>query len=204
MQFTPEALAIMRRRYLETDESISNIARDFDISKQTLMRIAQRENWPARTTKIRGLPSHMVAEIEAESAARMEIRNDGEDQPLDGEAQPLDGEARPLSVADRLERAVGKELDALERRRTGSLPGDADRTARILDRLTAILSKIRNLRASDAAESKPAPSYDDLPENIDEFRIGLARRIEAFVKSRTEEAPAPEQTSSFESNSVSR
>jgi hypothetical protein len=110
--------------------------------------------------------------VEAENAANTEIQKNA-------------SESESLSLADRLERAVEKELAALERRRVTS-PDDPDRTARTLDRLTATLSRIRQLRASGAPESQRDP-YDDFPEDINEFRNELARRIEAFVASEAGE-----------------
>jgi hypothetical protein len=166
--FTPEALANLRYRYVETNEPITRIARDFRITDKTVRRIAQRENWPMRSSKPRELPLHIRLKIEAENAAGAEIQNAGENQLLD--------------LADRLERAVEKELTVVER----TLSDDPDRTARTLASLTATLSKIRSLRASDAPAKQQFD--DDMPEDIDEFRRELARRIDAFVDSRAEEA----------------
>jgi hypothetical protein len=168
--FTPEALANLRYRYVETNEPITRIARDFRITDKTVRRIAQRENWPMRSSKPRELPLHIRLRMEADNAACAEIQNAGENQLPD--------------LADRLERAVEKELAAVER----TLSDEPDRTARTLASLTATLSKIRSLRASDAPAMEQVPADDDMPEDIDEFRRELARRIDAFVDSRTEEA----------------
>jgi len=170
--FTLEAFANLRHRYLETNEPLASIARDFDISARTLGAIAKRENWPMRSRKARELPLGIRLKMEAENAAEAGTQDAGENQSPD--------------LADRLERAVERELAAVERRRATSLPDDPDRTARTLDRLTATLSKIRRLRARDTSDHVSVEE-DDMPEDIDEFRCELARRIDAFVRSRTGE-----------------
>jgi hypothetical protein len=98
----------------------------------------------------------------------------------------------PLSLdnatIDRLEAAVLKELAVVERQRAALgpeplRPFDANIIARTLSSLTETLSKLRRLRL--AAQPQPDVTHDDMPADIDEFRNELARRIRAFVASRT-------------------
>jgi hypothetical protein len=69
----------------------------------------------------------------------------------------------------------------------------AERTARTLSTLTDTLQKLQRLQCAVPANG---PDYD-IPADIDEFRNELARRIEAFIASRTGagdgEEPAPPQ-----------
>jgi hypothetical protein len=84
--------------------------------------------------------------------------------------------------------AMRAQLKALPRR-----PLDAERTARTLSSLTDTLQKLQRLRASAALSEKPIARNDDdddMPADIDEFRIDLARRIDAFVASRTKPSDA--------------
>jgi len=166
-RFTSEALENMRHRYVETDEPLMRIGSDFGISDKTVLRIAKRENWPMRASRLRDLPLHVKLSIEAENAARAEIQSSSESETLE--------------LAARLERAVERELAVAER----TLSDDPDRRARTLASLTATLAKIRTLRVSEAP--KRTPEDDDVPEDTNEFRIELARRIDAFVASRTGE-----------------
>jgi len=109
------------------------------------------------------------------------------------------GREAQLPLADRLEQAVEKELAAIERKRRllGLRPesiADGERTARTLASLTETLNKIRRLRCPETpVVNAPTPdNYEyDMPADIDEFRLALARRIENFVRSRTGAAVPP-------------
>lgn len=119
--------------------------------------------------------------------------------PLSGGGQPdaprQDQTAPDAPLADtidRLQRAVLEELATVEAMRAQlsklpRRPPDAERTARTLSTLTDALQKLQRLRCGVPFSE---PDDDDMPEDIDEFRFELARRIEAFVASRTEPSGA--------------
>jgi hypothetical protein len=101
-----------------------------------------------------------------------------------GPALPPPGE--PIM---RLYRAVLKELGAVEAmrarlKREPQNPADAERTARTLSSLTETLQKLQRLQCT--LPETELKDDDDMPVDIDEFRRELARRIRAFVESRTE------------------
>jgi hypothetical protein len=103
-----------------------------------------------------------------------------------------------LAVAARLERQLEQNLARVERMREMQWPqgpADAERTTRALERLTDALLKVRRLRNPDTnmAGGNGADRNDfDMPGDIDEFRRKLARRIDAFVRSRTgADVPGP-------------
>jgi hypothetical protein len=88
-----------------------------------------------------------------------------------------------LSRAEELEREIEEQLADVKRLRAlGPLPIDAERTARTLERLTDTLFKVQRLRAIETGATAPVDDFDDIPEDIDEFRHALARRIEAFIE----------------------
>jgi hypothetical protein len=106
------------------------------------------------------------------------------------------------STIERLERAALAELATIEAMRAAlgrvpQRPIDAERTVRTLGLLTQILQQLQRLRVGSAAHAKTnsgtndhdddmsADLPDDWPRDIDEFRRELARRIDAFVASRT-------------------
>ncbi len=103
-----------------------------------------------------------------------------------------------LQTIERLERAVLAELATVEAMRAamGTLPHKppgAARTVRTLGMLTQTLQHLQRLRASEALQARAAAGSngqddhdDDRPRDIDEFRRDLARRIDAFVESRTD------------------
>jgi len=175
--FSPEALAHIRYCVEETNEPKRSIALDLGMSTKTLDRLCKREGIRMRRDcALRDLPSDMKLQLEAEKAVGAEAEA-AADAPL-------------AAIAERLENAVEKELAAVERMRATlrpepSSPADAERTARTLERLTETLSKVRRLRLPEAAGKDAAAAYD-MPKDIDEFRHSLARRIEAFVRSRAD------------------
>ncbi|MEJ0076001.1 MAG: hypothetical protein WDO17_11235 [Alphaproteobacteria bacterium] len=193
--FTPEAIADIRYRYEETDEPQSSIAADYGIHSKTLDRLAKSEGFKLRKDRAkRDLPGDVRLAKEGEQAVRAVAvaciaEGTGEGEAYQAERRAGAVAPARLSVADRLERAVEKELAAVElvRASLGSQPhfssAEAERTARILERLTDTLWKVRRLRAPDMPGSVP-DDFDDMPKDIDEFRRTLARRIEAFVRSR--------------------
>jgi hypothetical protein len=110
-------------------------------------------------------------------------------------AAPLPAEELLATIA-RLEAAVRAELSTVEAMRAayGSepyKPYHSQLTTRTLSNLTDTLGKLTRLRAALAAEPQPVaapqgPTYDDYPADIDEFRREFARRVEAFIASRTD------------------
>ena len=103
--------------------------------------------------------------------------------------EPTETPEPPLSdTIERLYRAVRDELATVEamRAQRGKLPErpvDAVRTAQTLSSLAETLQKLQRLRC--ALSPSGSAGDDDMPEDIDAFRFELARRIEAFVASRT-------------------
>jgi hypothetical protein len=80
--------------------------------------------------------------------------------------------------------------------RVGSPRHDREKDARMLAvlaramrELTAVDALNRDLERANESDTKQAPVVDDdpPPDDIDEFRNELARRIEAFVADRTGE-----------------
>ena len=91
----------------------------------------------------------------------------------------------PGNTILRLRRAVLEELRAVEamRAKLKRNPVDAERTARTLSSLTETLQKLQRLQCT--LPETELKDDDDMPADIDEFRNELARRIKAFVDSRT-------------------
>lgn len=190
--YSPEFMASLKHDVENTDISLQAIATKHGISKRTLHRMIDREGWQKRSERVQDLPpaARLLGEATAllSEAARRENTEGLAPSPplaaLAGEGQP---NGTPTAI-ERLERLVEKEITAEEavRARLGPLPrnaADAERTARILSTLTQTLHALQRLRGGFAADT---PADDDIPRDINEFRRELARRIEAFLASRTD------------------
>lgn len=199
-KFSPELEARGRYLFEETEAAMADIAFELGIHKETVPVVAKRRGWKRYVPPPRDvLPATRIL-VETESLERQrEIARSG---PEVERAQPdgASGESESDVVA-RLRRAVLNELTAIEslRDRLKNEPQSrvaAERTARTLSTLTDTLQKLQRLQYAVPASG----SLYDIPADIDEFRNELARRIEAFVASRTDEGddqrPAPSQLAS--------
>jgi hypothetical protein len=213
MIFTDELLADARRRYEQTAEAKSAIGADLGIAPSTFDKLATRLRWTRFTPPARGLDAaaklaataqaftKAIAASECVTAAA--ARDDDDAAP---EAAPLSSTVAPPPIGPQPGAAGGyddmamdsaaliawlrREIQAQigivkqlrEQERAEPLTDEAAiRLARILSSLADALTKLdRHTAGAPHAVAEP----DDLPENIDEFRIDLARRIEAFVASR--------------------
>jgi transposase-like protein len=138
----------------------------------------------------RGNP--IIADVETlapPGVLRPPFRADGTRSEL-ADDSTLAASASPASAIERIERLVEKELEIEEAARAalGTLPrppADAERAARTLATLTQVLHALARLRGGLSPDVE-SNDDDDMPRDIDEFRRDLARRIDAWVGSRTE------------------
>ncbi|MCW5691140.1 MAG: hypothetical protein KIT48_02125 [Pseudolabrys sp.] len=182
--YSTELLANGRHRYEQTDEPIAAIAADFRIHPGSLRRLAQRLGWVRFGMAPKQLPVAARLLVQAEQLA----------------AAHADAPASvSIEAIARIEALVLKEIAELEAMRA-QLHGvphpmrEAESTARTLTSLTDTLQKLQRLRLPlmAAAQQPDAASHLDttIPENIDDIRIDLARRIDAFIASRADAGDA--------------
>lgn len=197
--YTPDFMAGLRQAYTETHEPMWSIAARHGIATRTFEKIVDREGWPKRRERVREVvpAQHLLAEAQALLAAQMV-----EQEPGSGEAAPPAPEAAPSpppDPAERIEKLLIREVEIEEARhaKLAGLPrptAEAARTARTLAVLTQTLHALRRLRHGEQAGRAPTqeekPIHDDIPDDLDEFRRELARRIDAFVASRTDAGDA--------------
>ena len=108
-------------------------------------------------------------------------------------------QADAASIVQRLQGAVARVLPAIEaiiaRLAAGSQhPREMEQAGRALGALMRTLRELNALLSQHNAQA--AQPYDDMPEDMDAFRLDLARRIDAFVESRGHEIDEaePEET----------
>ena len=194
VKFSPELEARGRYLFEETDASMADIAFELGIHKCTVPVVARRRGWKRYVP-----PPHDVSPVtrilvEAESLERRHeaVPPGSNAEPvLPAQADDATGESEAADLVARLRRAVLNELTVIEslRERLKNEPQSrvaAERTARTLSTLTDTLQKLQRLQCAVPASG----SLYDIPADIDEFRNELARRIEAFVASRTDEGDA--------------
>lgn len=185
-----------RYRYEQTDEFVHLIAQDFGVSRCHFDRLVTRWGWTKRKDRPpRGLSPAQRLLNEAKEVVHAEANlallkpNAAEDSAQANQGLP-ESATNQGSLAERLERAVEQELAAVELKRAqyGPMPQppvDAERTARTLATLTDTLFKVQRLRQPQV-QIAGSDDFDDLPADIDAFRLALAQRIETFVRSRAD------------------
>jgi hypothetical protein len=200
VKFSPELEARGRSLFEETDRSLADIAFELGIHKGTVPDVAKRRGWKRYVPPLRDVWPVTRILVETENLERRQetAQSDPDVEPaVPVQSEEANGESAADLVA-RLRRAVLNELTVVEslRDRLKNEPQSrvaAERTARTLSTLTDTLQKLQRLQCAVPANG---PDYD-IPADIDEFRNELARRIEAFIASRTGagdgEEPAPPQ-----------
>ena len=214
-ELTSQAWVQIRYDYEHTDRPIEDICAANGISSGTLRDRMRRWGWarrrppipregpppapaPASRQAVPAFPSVAQAEPGAPSAPpfetatpslpaapQIEIAADlphaaSEDPPPD-----------PAAIVPRLQSAVARVLPAIEatvvKLGAGPMqPREMEQTARALASLTRTLRELNGLLSQRQAAAADDPAArDDMPEDIDAFRLDLARRIDAFVASRT-------------------
>jgi hypothetical protein len=185
---------------------VADICAEHGISSGTLRNRMHRWGWTRRRPPIPldGPPSSLAPALAPPSqpgfAAPMAAPPIETATPP-GVAAPDPPDERP--IAERLQGAVARVLPAIESivATVGSgpmPPREMERAARSLTAVTRTLRELNNLlgqRQAAADDTDNDDDNDDVPEDIDAFRLDLARRIDAFVTSRSGEAhggPAPE------------
>jgi hypothetical protein len=189
--FTAAAIENVRQRYEETNESLESIAADFNCHRSTIERLARVNGWLLRKERVaRDLPAALQLDLAVAHVLDAATSGDHSMERPVSEGSTADAAMQLVepSLALRLEQAVAKELEKVERLRseTGSASRrtiEAERIARTLSALTQTLFKVRRLREPG---SSIADEHDQLPSDADEFRHELARRIDAFVCSRSD------------------
>jgi hypothetical protein len=211
-RYTAALLAQVRQRFEDTPEPIPSMAADLGVAPQSLHRIARRYGWvrrnPVPPPRDVSQASQILQEAQVlageapptpdPSPPFAALTGGGErtESAASNASHDTEPASSGLSTIERLERAVLAELATIEAMRAalGTLPQKPAGAARTLSMLTQTLQHLQRLRASAALTAKPVARSDhdddDMPADIDEFRRDLARRIDAFVASRTERSDA--------------
>jgi len=214
-RYTPALLADGRRRYEQTAEPLADIAADFNLHRSSLRRMAGLLGWVRYVPPPRDLPADTRLRRQAEALAAR-VAGGAQADPASAEALPSptpdpspplaaptgDGEtavagASPQAIArsiDQMLRVVQGQIDGLTalRAQMDGVPlthSEIRAASRAIVNLTATLRDLHRMRRAPATSpvSRSGVDHDDdMPRDIDEFRRELARRIDAFVASRTE------------------
>lgn len=189
----PELLAEARRLYEETRVPVDDISAMLGIGSRTFY--TRLRTWRWRKRILRGpLPA---PEPEAEQPARADPPAGEGGARFTADAEPAPVRIENVPVAVRVQRAVERELAAIEHiianLRPGSTnTGEAERAARTLASLARTLREVMRLEAPPEVADTP---YDDDQRDLDELRDALSRKLDQLVAQAKAGVPGqPEQT----------
>jgi hypothetical protein len=206
-RYSAELLAALRHRYEKTDEPMRALAAEFGIGISTLSALVEKGGWAKRSQRTRDCPPVLGLLAEAKALAEMPpILRDRATPAADAPAPAVSAEAEtaPSHAADTAQLTPVERLEALvthyiareeaaraELERRPRTRGETEHSARTLSTLTQTLRTLQSMKpGSGVAVQDELTDDDDMPRDLDEFRLALARRIDAFVASRPDEADA--------------
>jgi hypothetical protein len=207
MPHLPEdRLALVRKLYESSELTIAEIAILAEVSESAIYQRARREQWA--TTRRPGVTPrrHKLRPPLPPTPALLALEGDGEPAKTQGEppqaepprADPLQAEpAQPVApapsgvedidraaTAGRLWRAIDRHLEGLHE---DGAPSGTIRAAQDLSALARTLQTLVGLEqglGNQGHGARQAPADDEGPEDIDEFRNEIARRLECLLGAR--------------------
>jgi hypothetical protein len=163
----------VRRRYEETTESIASIAAEVEMSDTQLRRKIEAYGWRRAAPVKRGLSP--AAKLAREAAALLAA-------PVEAGPPVLTrAELRPIAeTLLRTAQAHAAELAAKQKQKSAAGQTARD-THSLTGSLAAMTTMLGTLAQLCAAEPERTSTDDDQPQDLDDVREALARRIEALV-----------------------
>jgi len=204
IDLSPEKWAQVRYEYEQTDKPVDDICFEHGMSAGTLRDRVRRWGWTRRRPTIgaEGPPPPPLIEPAAPLAPAP--KPDGlADPPPPQAATAEDPLPDPAELVPRLLDAIARLLPAAEAAiatlaATPLPPREMERAVRALTSFTGTLRELNAvLRRHEPAAGDVCT--DDVPEDIEEFRLRLVRRIEAMLESREASDPEPDPVTENES-----
>lgn len=203
-QYTEAFLAAARHGYENTDQPMRELARELGIGITTLSTLAEKHGWAKRSKRRRGLPPAMQLLAEAQALAKAPPTAFLDETAAEGRlcpsppvaALPGGGEKSAPSRQDllvMLEHILAQLITA-----EAVAVGKGIRSPQSARTLATLTAAMRALNRTDGAGSPPTGPTDDddsdLPRDLDEFRVALARRIESVFANETDVALAQDNS----------
>jgi hypothetical protein len=211
---TPEAWAQIRNDYEHSDKPIVEICFEHEITAPMLRYRVKCWDWTRRKPFVpRHGPPPVAVTAQASSPGEAQRKPGGADNRAPDFATLHPGydragspelalspqaERGEAAIVPQLQSAVARVLPAIEatiaRLASGALSSDGlEKAGRALGALTRTLRELNGLLAQHNArpDDMRCEHCDMPPEDADAFRNELARRIRAFVASRSKEAAQP-------------
>jgi hypothetical protein len=210
VKLSPETWAQIRYEYEYTDKPVDEICLDHGVSATTLRDRVRRWRWTPRHEPVpaEGPPPMLPVQRAAPLAPVVTpIDTSAPAEPAAGLPAPFGSTAPggpaalpalpsgpneeappdPAVIVPRLQGAVARVLPAIEATvaKLASEPMPLREMERAVRTLTSLTRTLRELNELLGQQQPVAARHDDYPQDIDAFRNEFARRLNAFVESRT-------------------
>jgi hypothetical protein len=171
----PEVLSEGKYLYEETLTPIAEICRRMGFSRSAFYVRRDEGGWVRR--RYCSLPGHPgLLQAPAPEPPAAESNDPDATEPVTREP--------PVALAIRVYDAVQRQMDAIESIQRTLRPTQeiqSERTVRILAALNRALREIAAITKTDETTFSNAADSDPVPNDLDQFRRELARRIEGLV-----------------------
>lgn len=184
IEIAPDLIAQGRQLYEQTQTPLRDIAAMMGICRRTLENRIREFNWQRRRIASRPIDLHHAAR-----GAAMAAMIDDDDGAAAADVRPVSPQRR-AAIAERIQCVVEREMEAVERVLAVIGPADhvgAEGSARALASIARTLREIAalNLPDEEVKDSDDADADDDIPRDMDEFRLELARRLHAIIDAQS-------------------
>lgn len=169
----PEQIDRLRRRYEETDETVSQIANDEGLTERRLHELRRRYDWKSRRPRVKAPVSRKPRKA-ARRPARVALARA---EPAKPTVEPQAG----VSMIERVRALLEQALDAAQAQIADQPP---EATTRFTVSLTRSLAMLKALEEDSAKNAKAIERAGEPPLDLAELRRELARRLDRLREER--------------------
>ncbi len=185
-EISPELLAEARRLYEQTLAPVDDIAGMLRLSRSNFYKRVREGNWRGRRAKVGTF--QFARAISAAGAAALLAPADQPRAQVDPDVALITPQQR-LAIAGKVHEVVEQGMEAIKRIMEVVSPGDqtqAEAGARTVAHVSRALREMQELMQPSTPSEKPADDVDDdpTPQDIDEFRRELSRRLRGIIGAR--------------------
>lgn len=185
-EISPELLAEARRLYEQTLAPVDDIAGMLRLSRSNFYKRVNEGGWRGRRAKVGTF--QFARAISAAGAAALLAPADQPRAEVDPDVALISPQQR-LAIAGKMHEVVEQGMEAIKRIMEVVSPGnqaEAEHGARTMAHVSRALREMQELMQPSTPSEKPADDVDDdpTPQDIDEFRQELARRLRGIIDAR--------------------
>lgn len=169
----PEQIDRLRRRYEETDETVSQIANDEGLTERRLHELRRRYDWKSRRPRVKAPVSRKPRKATTRPARVALARA----EPARPTVEPQAG----VSMIERVRALLEQALDAAQAQIADQPP---EATTRFTVSLTRSLAMLKALEEDSAKNAKAIERAGEPPLDLAELRRELARRLDRLREER--------------------